>query len=91
MAAPCLCRGKHSHVRHFKLSKETGELSLCVAGGFTSHHVSGEPRAGSRAVLSCSFFQFLISLGDSRMKHSYPRRINTLKPVEKPNAKPLPV
>lgn len=56
MASSCLCRGKHSRVRRFKSSRESGKFSLRVAGGFNSCHFFGEPWDDSREVLLCRFF-----------------------------------
>lgn len=51
MASSCLYREKHSRVRHFKSSGESGEISLGMVGGFNSYRFFSEPRAKSREVL----------------------------------------
>lgn len=55
MASSCLYREKHSRARHFKSSRESGEISLCVVGGFNSSHFPSEPRASNSKVLLCLF------------------------------------
>jgi len=56
MASSCLYREKHSHVKYFKSSREPGEISLWMFGGFNFCRFFSEPGANSREVLLCRFF-----------------------------------